>query len=447
MLKSGTVNQRLLYLRRPMKFDRSVAPAISPIAHPVLPEYAIVTLDNGLELFMLHFPESEILKIEVAFQAGRPEEKNRLAAYMTPRLMQEGAGDYSGAIIAEKFDFYGTSMSTWSWLDATGFILTGLSKYAAETIPLFADVLLRPRFSPAELETLKQVYIGELKVELEKVEVISYRLLTEKLYGPEHPLGYNTTTADYQQVSVEDLTTFYREHLNMGKSYMLVTGNITQEVIELLNISFGKSDAGPERLPRQQFPLQPVKLPGKSPKVLRVKQPGALQTAVKMGRMLFNRFHPHYYEVQVLNTVLGGYFGSRLMTNIREEKGFTYNIYSGIDTYYDSGYLYIATEVNNDKVASTVRAIRHEMKKLRQQPVGEDELSMVKNYMIGALLNGFDGPLNLSGVLRAMIFEGLGKEGFEKQMSVLQNITPARVHELAQIYLQPQDFLTVIAGP
>ena len=447
MLKSGSANQWLMYLRRPMKFDRSVAPAISPIAHPVLPEYSTVILDNGLELFVLHFPDSEILKIEVAFQAGRPEEKKRLAAYMTPRLMQEGAGEYSGAVIAEKFDFYGTSMSTWSWLDATGFILTGLSKYAGHTIPLFADVLLRPQFSPAELENLKQVYIGELKVELEKVEVISYRLLTEKLYGPEHPLGYNSTTTDYQQVSVEDLQTFYREQLNTRKSYILVTGNITQEVIDLLNVAFGKSDAGPNRLPRQLYLPNPVKLPGKLPKVMRITHPGALQTAVKMGRMLFNRFHPHYYEVQVLNTVLGGYFGSRLMTNIREDKGFTYNIYSGIDTYYDSGYMYIATEVNNDNVQSTVRAIRHEMKKLREQPVSDDELSMVKNYMTGALLNGFDGPLNLSGVLRAMIFEGLGKEGFEKQMSVLQNMTPARVHELAQMYLQPQDFLTVIVGP
>jgi zinc protease len=428
-----------------MKFDRSVAPAIRAIAHPALPEYSTVQLDNDLTLFILQFPESEILKIEVAFHAGRSEEKHRLAAYMTPRLMREDAGNYSGGQIAEMFDFYGTGMTAWSWLDATGFMLTGLSKYAAETIPLFADILLRPSFHQAELDNLIQIHISELKVELEKVEVISYRILTERLYGPAHPFGYNSSLLDYQAITTDSLRGYYKEQLTLGKAYILVSGDVTQEVLEALNKALGQDDPGPAREQRKLYPPEPVKVSGKPP-VIKIKQPGALQTSIKMGRLLFNRLHPHFFEVQVLNTLFGGYFGSRLMTNIREEKGYTYNIYSGIDTYFDSGYLYVSTEVNSEKSTATIRAIRREMKKLREEPVSEEELTMVRNYMIGALLNGFDGPLNMSGILRAITFEGLGKEGFDRQLDILQTITPARIQELAIIYLQPEDYLTVVVG-
>jgi zinc protease len=445
MLKSCGFPGHLLYLRLEMKFDRSVVPAIRAIAHPALPDYSTVQLDNGLNVYVLHFPESEILKVEVAFHAGRPEEQDKLAAYMTPRLMREGAGDYSAARIAEMFDFYGTGVTTWSWLDATGFILTGLAKYASETLPLFADILLRPAFHQAELENLIQIHIGELKVELEKVEVISYRTLTERLYGSAHPFGYNSATADYLAVTVDALKRFHHDHLSLGKAQIMVTGNITPDVIAVLNKTLGSAPAGPPAAPRENCPPKPVKVAGKRPMV-KVKQPGALQTAVKMGRLLFNRQHPHFYEVQVLNTLFGGYFGSRLMTNIREEKGYTYNIYSGIDTYFDSGYLYVATEVNSDKITATIRAIRREMKKLREEPVQEEELTMVRNYMIGALLNGFDGPLNMSGILRAIAFEGIGKESFDRQMDILQTITPERIQELAGIYLQPEDYLTVVVG-
>ena len=132
--------------------------------------------------------------------------------------------------------------------------------------------------------------------------------------------------------------------------------------------------------------------------------------------------------------------------SVREEKGFTYNIYSGIDTYYETGYLYISTEVNAAKTDATLRAIRLEMKKLREEPILEEELSMVRNYMMGALLNGLDGPLNKSSVLRAIIFERIGREGIQRQLQILSTITAERLQELAQMYLKPEDYLTVVVG-
>lgn len=436
----------LSYLRAPMTLDRSIAPELRLVEQPEIPAHQEIILDNGLKMYVLHFPDHDILKVEVAFHAGRPEEEQRLAAFMTPKLMQEGAGRYSGGEIAELFEYYGAAMSVWSWLDASGFTLTGLSRYAHETIPLFADVLLQPSFPADELEVLVQTHLQELQVELDKVEVISYRTFTEGLYGAQHPLGYNSTAEDYRALTTDALRQYYEKQFNLANAYIFVTGNIDESVIDLLNATFGRANPGIARSGERHIPPPQSKMPkGKYPRQ-NIQHPGGLQASIKMGRLLFNRRHPHFYEVQVLNTVFGGYFGSRLMANIREEKGFTYNIYSGIDTYYETGYLYISTEVNAAKTDATLRAIRLEMKKLREEPILEEELSMVRNYMMGALLNGLDGPLNKSSVLRAIIFERIGREGIQRQLQILSTITAERLQELAQMYLKPEDYLTVVVG-
>ncbi len=430
------------YLRALMTVNRKIAPSIHSVIQPELPVFTVETLDNGLKMNVLQFPEHDILKIEFNFHAGRPEEHQRMTAYMAPRLMREGVEGMDGGAIAEHFDYYGTSVGTWSWLDATGFSLTGLPKHAAHTIPLLADILLRPTFPQKELDILVQTHVQELQVELEKTEVISYRVLTERLYGANHPFGYNSTTADYKAITPEALHQYHQEHLHLGNAYLFVSGNITDEIKALLNQYFGQIPLKTKASDTRNIPPAVSNMP-KSRKIT-IKQPNALQAAVKMGRLLFNRLHPDFYEIQILNTILGGYFGSRLMSNIREEKGYTYNIYSGIDTYYESGYMYIATEVNGEKVGATLRAIKLEMKKLRETLIDDEELLMVRNYMTGALLNGMDGPLNMSAMMRALVFERVGEEGLRRQIQALQTMTPERIRELAQLYLQPDDFLTVV---
>jgi zinc protease len=212
----------------------------------------------------------------------------------------------------------------------------------------------------------------------------------------------------------------------------------------LINKHFGQISLKNDAKTARSIPPPAPNWPKNKNRTVKIKRPESLQAAIKMGRLLFNRLHPDFYDVQILNTILGGYFGSRLMSNIREEKGYTYNIYSGIDTYYDHGYLYLATEVNDDKAGATLRAIKNEMRKLREQLVDEEELLMVRNYMMGALLNGMDGPLNMAALMRTMVFERAGGEGLDRQIAALERITPERVRALAQEYLRVEDFLTVV---
>lgn len=422
--------------------NRKSAPPIHEIGNLVLPHPQVVYLDNGLPVYVLDFPGQEIVKLEAVFRAGRPEEDKKLVSRATTRLLREGTKTRSGAEIAEHIDFYGGSLAVPSNLDTSNILLFSLKKYATELIPVFAEVLQAPVFPASELETFQLTSVQELLVELEKVEVLAYRKITELIFGEQHPYGYNSVPDDYAALDRSDLQRFYDTWFTPSNCLLFASGSIDQPVLQLLNQHFGQWVKTPQVAERK--PVVPVV--DTRPASLKIKHAGSLQTAIKIGRRAFNRRHPDFNGLYVLNAILGGYFGSRLMTNIREKKGFTYNIYSTLDAYLHDGCFYIATEVGPGSAAATLREIFAEMQKLREEPVSEEELDMVRNYLLGMLLNGLDGPLNTSDVVRSLIVEGLTEAEFAALADTIRQIQPAQLQALARRYLQPEDFWVVTAG-
>ncbi|MBL7783132.1 MAG: insulinase family protein [Saprospiraceae bacterium] len=420
--------------------NRKSPPAIHPVQSLLLPRPELLRLDNGMAVYVLDFPGQEIVKIEAVFRAGRPEEHKRLAARATSKLLREGTNTRTAAEIAEHFDYYGGSMSVPTNLDTANVVLFSLKKYVHELIPVFAEVLQSPVFPESELETFRRTNIQELAVELEKVEVVAYRKITELIFGENHPYGYNSVPDDYTALTRDDLLRHYQTWYTPDNCILVASGRIDDSVLDMIKQYFGQSPAKgytPAALPVVQA--------GK-PRKVHIAHPDSLQTAIRVGRRLFGREHPDFNGIFVLNTILGGYFGSRLMTNIREKKGYTYNIYSTADAMLHDGCLYIATEVNTEKAAATLRAILAEMKKLREQPVSDDEMEMVRNYLLGMLLNGLDGPMNISDVVRSLVVEGLPWESYEALVHTIRHITPDELQQLAQRYLQPKDFWIVTVG-
>ncbi len=420
--------------------NRKTSPTIHQVGHLVLPEPKVVRLDNGIPVYALDFPGQEILKIEAVYRAGRPEEDKRLAARAAARLLREGTTRRSGAEIAEHIDFYGGSLSVPTNLDTSNFLLFSLRKYAAELIPVFAELLQEPSFPTDELETFKRTSIQELQVDLDKEEVLAYRRITELIFGTAHPYGYNSMPADYTALTRDDLARHFDHWYTPGNCRLFVSGRVDEPVLQLLNRHLGQN--------RRQglTPRTPPQIADNQPHKEHIKHAGSLQTAIKTGRRLFSRHHPDYNGVYVLNTILGGYFGSRLMMNVREKRGYTYNIYSTADAMLHGGCLYVATEVHTGKAAATLREIFLEMKRLRETPVPGEELSMVRNYLLGMLLNGLDGPLNTSDVIKTLITEDLPLHAFDELVHTIRTITPETLQELANRYLQPEDFWTVTVG-
>lgn len=417
------------------------APVIHPVRNLVLPMPRFVQLDNGIQVYAMDFPGQEILKVEAVFEAGRPEETKHLVSRATARLVREGTRSRTGAEIAEHFDFYGGSLGIPTNLDSAIFSLFSLRKYAPELIPVFAEVLHEPVFPTDEIETYKRNSLQELLLDLDKEEVLAYRKITECIFGETHPYGYNSSPEDYAALNRDDLAAFFDRWYVPANCRLFVSGRVDDVVLELLNRHFGQTNkiGG---APIGQLPQSTLE----APQTVHIKHPGSLQTAVKIGRRLFARNHPDYNGVFVLNTLLGGYFGSRLMMNVREKRGYTYNIYSTADAMLHDGCFYIATEVHKGKVNATVKQIFSEMKNLCDTPVPEAELDMVRNYLLGMLLNGLDGPLNISDVVRTLVVEGLSLAAFDELVHTIRAITPEQIQGLARRYLQPEDFWVVTVG-
>ena len=433
--------------------NRKIAPPTYEVRGLTLPTPQLIHLDNGIPVYVLDFPGQEILKVEAVYRAGRPEETTRLAARVTARMLREGTRAHSGADIAEHIDFYGGTLSSPTNLDTSNFLLFCLKKYASELIPTFAEVLLEPSFPEVELETFRRNSIQELQVDLEKVDVVAYRKVTELIFGENHPYGYNSVPEDYTALQRADLQEHYDRWYTPDNCTLFASGRVDEEVLALLNRYLGQQGArgkgqganSPEHS-GQTATQQLNNSTTQQPTTVRIPMPNSMQSGIRVGRRLFSRKHPDFNGVFVLNTILGGYFGSRLMTNIREKKGFTYNIYSTADAMLHDGCLYIATEVNGDKSAATLRAIFSEMKKMREKPVSDDELEMVRNYLLGMLLNGLDGPMNISDVVRNLLVEGLPLSAFDELVQAVRNIRPADIQALAQKYLQPEDYWVVQVG-
>jgi zinc protease len=420
--------------------NRKEAPIIYEIRQLTLPEPRLLTLDNGMPVYLLSYPGQQVLKVEVVYLAGRPEEDKPLAARTTARLLREGSAHRSGADIAEWIDFYGSSFSSPTNLDTANFILFTLEKYADAVLPVFAETILDPAFPESELHNFQETNIRELMVELDKVEVLAYRQITEAMFGPTHPYGYNSTPEMYRAINRADLQAYHRRWYTPANGMIFASGEVSEATLQLLNRYFGQT---PPRGERSNFEWNK---PLPEPSAQHFARKNSLQTAVKIGRRMFNRKHPDYNGMYVLNTILGGYFGSRLMLNIREKRGFTYNIYSTLDAMMYDGYFYIATEINPGKTKATVKQIFKEMQLLQEKPVPEQELAMVRNYLMGMLLNGLDGPLNSSDVVKGLISEDLGAEHFNGLVHTILTISPEEIMELARRYFQPEDFWTVTAG-
>lgn len=420
--------------------DRKKAPPISAVENLHFPEPQRYILDNGIPVYDLRLGTQDVVKLEVVFFSGRPYEKKQLVSRAMGALLKEGTAEYSGAELSEKFDFYGSTLSLPYSMDTHNIVLYCLVKYVEPLITLIGKMITGPVFPEKELRAFIQRNRQRLKVELSKGDVIAYRKITECIFGPNHPYGYNSYPEMYEHLERADLMEHYQRLFRAGNCLIFVSGKTSDHLIQLINRHLGRSiPPGPRARPR----ITPVDAPGGR---LHIPHPNSVQTAIRIGRRTFNKLHPDFNGLYVLTSILGGYFGSRLMTNIREDKGYTYNIYASLDSMLFDGYLYIGAEVGNEFVAPTLKEIYREMQLLREELVSEEEMEMARNYLIGNFLAMLDGPFNTSELLRTMVLEGLPPSAFQDMVKTVHTIQPEELRELARKYLSTDAFWEVVVG-
>ena len=437
----GTISNLNCNEHRPKLMpNRKKAPTIKDIEKLHLPDIPVHRLDNGMPLYEIQMGTQEVVKLEVAFLAGRPFEHKPLAARATAGMIKEGSRNYSAHQIADQMDFYGCSLSFPFHMDTSNAILYSLSKHFGKALPLLADMLAAPAFPEDELKAFIRRNQRKLEVDLSKNDVVAYRQITELLFGAHHPYGYNSYPETYATLNREDLAGHFNRRYNSSNCAAFLSGKAGPDVLKMVNESLSQA-IQPGQAATTSMPACP-----EQPEAQKITRPDTVQAAIRIGRRLFNRHHPDYCGMYVLNTILGGYFGSRLMANIREEKGYTYNIYSMLDAMHYDGCFYVGTEVGNEFVGDTLKQIYQEMEDLREEPVDEEELSMVRNYLMGNFLTMLDGPFNVSEVVRTQVMEGLPMDYFENMTEKVRTITAAELQSLAQRYFRREDMWEVVVG-
>lgn len=419
--------------------DRSQAPPLQQVDNLQLIEPLIHQLDNGIPVYEINLGTQDVLKLEIIFVAGRWKELSPLAARATGSLLKEGTPHKTSAQIAEEIDFYGASISTASGLDTAGLTLYCMTRHLEKLLPIVQQILTEPIFPQKELDTFIERRIQQLLIEAKKVDVVAYRELTAALYGNEHPYGYNSTPELYRALEREQLITHFNNFYHAKNCQIILAGRTAANSVELVNRFLGTIKTG------ESIDKQSVIVPCNE-KRLCFNVPDTLQTGIRIGKRWVSRKHPDYAGLNVLNTILGGYFGSRLMRNIREDKGYTYGIFATVDVMLNDTYFYIGTEVSSDLTEATLTEIYKELRMLREKPVEKEELERLRNYMLGILLSTLDGPFNVAQVTRALILEGLDKTFFDTIVNTIKHIQPDELQALAQRYLKAEDMHEVIVG-
>lgn len=421
--------------------DRKKAPEFQQVENIQFLDVTKTHLDNGIEINYIDGGSQEIIKIDFIFNAGNLFQTKPLVASSTNQLMKEGTKNYSSFEISEGIDKYGAFFETENSYDTATLTLYTLTKHLNNVLPYVKEVLLQPEFSEKEFETFKENSIERFKINLEKVSFLARKEFMNAIFPERHPYGGTVNINDYNKLCLTDIKEFYRNNYNLGNCNIIISGKVNKLSIDMLNTFFGKeptSDSTPES--QGDLTLNPKS------NTIYIKKENALQSAIRIGRIFPNKLHEDYFGLQILNTVLGGYFGSRLMNNIREDKGYTYGIGSGILSLQHSGYFFISTEVGSDVTKDALTEIYKEIEIIRTQGIPQEELDLVKNYMLGQLLTSCDGPFNMSSLFDSVNEYGLDYSFYNTYIKTIKEITPKTLLELGIKYFDKSDLTEVVVG-
>jgi zinc protease len=424
-----------------MSMPRRTAPPVRTPAIPALGPAHRFILSNGLPVVAISGAEAPVLRVEFICDGGRPYEHQRLVAGAATDLIVEGTLRKTAAQLEHFFEQYGTSLETPNVTDTGNLSVSTLNKHAAVVLPVMAEVLAEPAFTESAFRRFMRQRRQQLRENLTDNDTLAYRLITEATFGSHHPYGYNGFFSDYDQLGLESIKTFYHQHFHAGNGQLLVIGQLNSSTEQLLDDTFGQLPGGP--------PVgRPVLPPTPSRAVcLQLLRPRAQQTMIRRGRTGIQITDADYPALVVLDTVLGGYFGSRLMRNIREEKGFTYGIDSELDTYRFDGSMEISADVANENLPQVRREIWIEIDKLRQTPVPPAELDMVRAYLGGSLAMELDGPFGNGWRYRSAMIKDYEPVSFLRQLSeTIRDISPQELLSVAQKHLRPEKDTEVIVG-
>jgi len=422
--------------------NRITQPAIKPPGSINFPQPEIFRLKNGIKVYQFNSGTQDVISIEMVFTAGSWFQGKPFTAMATNLMLREGTQNYSAQELAEKLDYYGAHFENTTERDNAYVSLYSLNKHLAETLPLLSEIVKKPVFPESEFAVVAGKQHQLLEVNRQKVNFLARTHFNPIIFGKQHPYGMYLEPDDISKVTCSDLVSFHKSQYHSGNCIIVVAGRIKPWLTEALDQYFGGDDWGGVPSDRLQYTPE-----SSGRKEHYIVKEGAMQSAIRMGCIAFGHSHPDFAGMKVLNAILGGYFGSRLMMNLREDKGYTYGIGSALVPLLRGGYFVISGEVGAEVTKPALAEIKKELNRLCNEQVSENELSIVRSYLSGEMLRAVDGPFAQAGLFRELIEDGLGISHFEHLIDTVQHINARQLQDLAIKYLNPDDLFTLVVGP
>jgi zinc protease len=417
--------------------DRTKQPLIYTTDNIQFPDYQKHTLKNGIELYAIPYGKQAVLKLEILLNAGSKFDQKNGASFFATRMLTEGTTSHSAKDIAELSDRFGASLEASSNLETANITLFCLSKHLGALLPLVYDIWQNSNFPIAELEQIKNITTQSLNLQLEKSAYLATKAFKKQIFGSEHPIAKAIEPADIDAIQNAEIIDFYRTYIKQTPAKLFLSGNITAADIELVSATF-------ERINTKAPQKRQLLGANIAPSFNLIKKKDARQSSIRVGRRLFSRKHADFFKFLVANEILGGYFGSRLMKNIREDKGYTYGINASFVPVGDQSYWAIGSDVKLENTSDTLEEIKNEIKVLQTQAVPEEELLLVKNLMIGTMAAGLNTPFEVADRLRMLIYNDLPEDFFTNYPNNIRSVNADDILLMANTYMA--DLHEVVVG-
>ena len=423
-----------------MELDRSKAPDFIIPADFELTSPQLIGLESGLTIFFIPTPGIDAVKLEVIGKSARnhlsPEKM--LVPSFTLQMIQEGTEDYSEEELSEFFDFHATEVQPILSFSHEGLSILSTKKHLEAVIPRFISLFTTSVFPDENLEKRKSQRKLSLRLEKEKSSSRASQLFRTALFGQDHPFGQEVREDHIDLISSDLLKDYYHSQLWQDCEIFLC-GDLSQEQIEFMCDWLGK-------IPFKKGEESSTTMyPTTNPKIQEQRE-DALQSSIRIGGWSISKSHPDFHALSVFNTILGGYFGSRLVKNIREDKGHTYGISSSLAEIGTYNYWVIGADVQKTFLQEVLSEVYSEIHKLSNELISGDELEIVKNYLIGQMLSKFSSSFDLMDRFRAVHHSGLDLSFYRDKMDFLRNMKSEDILRIGQTYFSNPPFVEVSVG-
>lgn len=424
-----------------MDLDRSIPPAIKPFGDLSIVPPRVLTLDNGIKLTVVDQGEQEVNRLTVSWEGGADDVDTFSTLKLATDMMREGTAARSGAGISETLDYNGSWLKCGYNSHYTSLVVHSLNSRVKDVFPLMTEIISDPVFPVREFEVLRDKMASQKQVEMERVTYYARRDSRRLIYGEKHPASVEETPNVIRAISRDEVVDMHHRLTSHSTCELFLAGRITPQIEDWVNLTFGTLCNNSQGVAMRVVPIEP----SETRRVVTTRQ-GALQSAVVMSIPTILRSHPDYIELRLAVMALGGYFGSRLMTNIREDKGYTYGISASLMGSREGSAISISSQCDNRYVNSLIDEVRNEIIKLSSEPMSDEELLRMRQFAMTSLAAILDSPFSIMDYYENMRVVPTPPDYFERQLKAINALTPQRIAALAEKYMLLDELRVAIAG-